>query len=356
LGTERERHGGAAEMAAVSGGALGALSWASALAFTAPFTSSGGAGARLRVSVRRRPTAALGRPRPLCYPRPSPSPQRASPASWSVAAFSSPSPLWQPGDVEDAPLRIDDPRGYSHGDDLSNLAIDEDGRRMEEDDAGEGEDDEEDDDLGGGVLGRLGRMGRQGMGKGRGGGGLSPGGLRFRQLRWPPTLGEGTVPRIARAVWALVAVGGVVWAAGSAAKHVLFLGMGAGLTHGLSVNLTTAAVDSAALEALGGLAEGALVGLVLAPTAAALTAATFEVRLCASAPFSRFPRLPGFTTLDRQHTSAKLARRGAVSDRPTGSATATHFKRTHQHQYLDIRNCVGINLPLQFFKPTLVSP
>jgi hypothetical protein len=39
------------------------------------------------------------------------------------------------------------------------------------------------------------------------------GGRRGSRLNWPPSLGTGAVPRIARAVWALIAVAGVVWAA-----------------------------------------------------------------------------------------------------------------------------------------------
>jgi hypothetical protein len=201
-------------------------------------------------------------------------------------AAAGPRELWQPGDPDDAPVRIDAPRGYSHGDDLTNLTLDEDERRLEPplmdlllDD------DDEDDEEGDGMMGAGGWRGgggrRSGGGKKKKRRGRS--GSKFRRLRWPPTLGEGTVPRIARAVWAFVAVGGVVWAVWSAAKHVLFLGMGAtaGLNSGggMSATLTTAAVDSAALEALGGLAEGALTGLVVAPTAAALVAAGFELIL-----------------------------------------------------------------------------
>jgi hypothetical protein len=90
-------------------------------------------------------------------------------------------------------------------------------------------------------------------------------------------LGAGLAPRFARSVWALIAVGGVVWALWSAAKHVLLFGVGATGAQ-LASTVTAAAINRAALEALAGLAEGALIGILVAPTAGALIAAAAEVR------------------------------------------------------------------------------
>jgi len=57
----------------------------------------------------------------------------------------------------------------------------------------------------------------------------------------------------------------------SASRHVLFLGLNM-----TNLATTAAALADGAIEALGGFAEGALVSLVAAPAAAALTAAAFE--------------------------------------------------------------------------------
>ena len=57
-----------------------------------------------------------------------------------------------------------------------------------------------------------------------------------------PSLGHGTVPRIARSLWALVAVVGVVWAVWSSVKHVMFLDFST-----LDFGNLGAAIDAAAL-------------------------------------------------------------------------------------------------------------
>ena len=175
------------------------------------------------------------------------------------------SPWVDPDDgpvAEDAPVRIDRPVGYSWGDELDNLRIDEDERARAARKWQEGAyvpDDDDDDEMyepspdGDTLYGK---------------------GPSSKRLRWPPSLGHGTVPRIARSLWALVAVVGVVWAVWSSVKHVMFLDFST-----LDFGNLGAAIDAAALEALAGLAEGALVSTVVAPVVAALTAGFFELNL-----------------------------------------------------------------------------
>lgn len=163
--------------------------------------------------------------------------------------------------AEDAPLRIDQPVGYSWGDELDDVRIDEDERvrAVRKWQEGSYVPDDDDDEMyepspdGDTLYGK---------------------GPSSKRLRWPPSLGHGTVPRIARSLWALVAVVGVVWAVWSSVKHVMFLDFTT-----FDFGNLSAALDAAALEALGGLAEGALVSTVVAPVVAALTAGFFELNL-----------------------------------------------------------------------------
>ena len=119
-----------------------------------------------------------------------------------VAAVSQPPGYSFGDDYCDPAVEEEDPgarSGYSYGDDLDSIVVDEDLRKVNRADA--------------------------------------RGGRRGSRLSWPPSLGSGAVPRIARAVWAMIAVGGVVWAAWSASRHVLFLGL----------NTTNLATTAAAL-------------------------------------------------------------------------------------------------------------
>ena len=112
--------------------------------------------------------------------------------------------------AEDAPLRIYQPVGYSWGDELDDVRIDEDERvrAVRKWQEGSYVPDDDDDEMyepypdGDTLYGK---------------------GPSSKRLRWPPSLGHGTVPRIARSLWALVAVVGVVWAVWSSVKHVMFL-------------------------------------------------------------------------------------------------------------------------------------
>ena len=95
-------------------------------------------------------------------------------------------------DQDDAPVRIDNPSGYSHGDDLDRIFVDDDERRAWW---------------------------------------ASPATSTASPAAasaGPPASVTAWFPACARAAWALVAVAGVAWAAWSGAKHVLFLGVGAG--------------------------------------------------------------------------------------------------------------------------------
>ena len=185
---------------------------------------------------------------------------------------------------DDAPVRIDAPTGYSWDDDVSSIVVEADDRASESSSESES-----------GPGGYYNAGYAHGDGDGDGEAWLPPGSralrrgrsgmmndtkrIRFRRrrLRWPPYLGAGLAPRFARSVWALIAVGGVVWALWSAAKHVLLFGVGATGAQ-LASTVTAAAINRAALEALAGLAEGALIGILVAPTAGALIAAAAEVR------------------------------------------------------------------------------
>jgi hypothetical protein len=185
---------------------------------------------------------------------------------------------------DDAPVRIDAPTGYSWDDDVSSIVVEADDRASESSSESES-----------GPGGYYNAGYAYGNGDGDGEAWLPPGSralrrggsgmmndtkrIRFRRrrLRWPPYLGAGLAPRFARSVWALIAVGGVVWALWSAAKHVLLFGVGATGAQ-LASTVTAAAINRAALEALAGLAEGALIGILVAPTAGALIAAAAEVR------------------------------------------------------------------------------
>ena len=88
-------------------------------------------------------------------------------------------------DPDDAPTRIDRPTGYSHGDEIDAFVIDE---------------------------------------KERVAWWTSHGAVpEKKRFRWPPSLGHGAVPRLARAAWALVAVAGVARAASVVCASILFL-------------------------------------------------------------------------------------------------------------------------------------
>ena len=91
---------------------------------------------------------------------------------------------------------------------------------------------------------------------------------------WPPPLGRGWVARFARAAWALVAALGAFRAAWRCFGVVLFLA-----PESARATPAASALDAALRESLAGLAQGALVGLVLAPAAAAAMAWLFEIVL-----------------------------------------------------------------------------
>ena len=147
---------------------------------------------------------------------------------------------WVP-DPDDAPLYIDPPHGYSHGDDLETAL-----RRIDEHER---------------ISWWVPEQGSS----------LVPNG----EFAWPPPLGRGWVARFARAAWALVALLGGVRAAWRCFSVVLFLAPDSTAVG----TLTASALDAALRESLAGLAQGALVSMVLAPTAASLLAWLFEISL-----------------------------------------------------------------------------
>ena len=156
-------------------------------------------------------------------------------------------------DPNDAPTRIDPPHGYSHGDDLESLRIDEHERKAWWVPAR---------DPGGFVNDVPGTPSSFASASGPG------------SYAWPPPLGRGWVARFARAAWALVAALGAFRAAWRCFGVVLFLA-----PESAAAVPAASALDAALRESLAGLAQGALVGLVLAPAAAAAMAWLFEIVL-----------------------------------------------------------------------------
>ena len=176
-------------------------------------------------------------------------------------------------DQDDAPTRIDRPTGYSHGDEIDAFVIDE---------------------------------------KERVAWWTSHGAVpEKKRFRWPPSLGHGAVPRLARAAWALVAVAGVARAASVVCASILFLPEIAASRSATAP--FTAAVDAALRAALGALAEGALAGIVLAPAAAAGTAFLCEAVL-ARAVEALAPSLPRTAAPATARTEGERdARREAIA-------------------------------------------
>ena len=215
-------------------------------------------------------------------------------------------------DQDDAPVRIDTPSGYSHGDDLDRIFVDDDERRAWW---------------------------------------ASPRdfhGVPRRRLRWPPSLGHGVVPRLARAAWALVAVAGVAWAAWSGAKHVLFLGVGAP-----DFARDPAAVNAAALEAFAGLAEGALVALVIAPTCAALFALVFEAILRALVAVAA-PRLPRTLAPSAAKTPAERDRRVADLNAARDIHAAFAALKTAAHSACEARQAAASSAIAAWTRPAVM--
>lgn len=176
-------------------------------------------------------------------------------------------------DQDDAPTRIDRPTGYSHGDEIDAFVIDE---------------------------------------KERVAWWTSHGAVpEKKRFRWPPSLGHGAVPRLARAAWALVAVAGVARAASVVCASILFLPEIAASRSATAP--FAAAVDAALRAALGALAEGALAGIVLAPAAAAGTAFLCEAVL-ARAVEALAPSLPRTAAPATARTEGERdARREAIA-------------------------------------------
>ena len=209
-------------------------------------------------------------------------------------------------------MRIDTPSGYSHGDDLDRIFVDDDERRAWW---------------------------------------ASPRdfhGVPRRRLRWPPSLGHGVVPRLARAAWALVAVAGVAWAAWSGAKHVLFLGVGAP-----DFARDAAAVNAAALEAFAGLAEGALVALVIAPTCAALFALVFEAILRALVAVAA-PRLPRTLAPSAAKTPAERDRRVADLNAARDIHAAFAALKTAAHSACEARQAAASSAIAAWTRPAVM--
>ena len=177
---------------------------------------------------------------------------RVRAASNASGDSSDPHVAWL-SDPNDAPTRIDPPHGYSHGDDLESLRIDEHERKAWWVPAR---------DPGGFVNDVPGTPSSFASASGPG------------SYAWPPPLGRGWVARFARAAWALVAALGAFRAAWRCFGVVLFLA-----PESAAATPAASALDAALRESLAGLAQGALVGLVLAPAAAAAMAWLFEIVL-----------------------------------------------------------------------------
>ena len=163
-----------------------------------------------------------------------------------------------------------------------------------------------------------------------------------------PSLGHGVVPRLARAAWALVAVAGVAWAAWSGAKHVLFLGVGAP-----DFARDAAAVNAAALEAFAGLAEGALVALVIAPTCAALFALVFEAILRALVAVAA-PRLPRTLAPSAAKTPAERDRRVADLNAARDIHAAFAALKTAAHSACEARQAAASSAIAAWTRPAVM--
>ena len=188
-------------------------------------------------------------------------------------------------DADDAPTRIDPPHGYSHGDDLETLRIDEHERKAwwvpARDPQGFVND----------VPGTLSSLTFA----------SGPG-----TYAWPPPLGRGWVARFARAAWALVAAVGAFRAAWRCFGAVLFLA-----PESAAAPPAASALDATLLESLAGLAQGALVGLVLAPAAAAAMAWLLEIVLRVLERLAA-PRLVRTLAPETAKTETERAARAAV--------------------------------------------
>lgn len=213
-------------------------------------------------------------------------------------------------DPDDAPTRIDPPHGYSHGDDLETLRIDEHERNAWWVPAR---------DPGGFVNDITGTPSSLASTSGPG------------SYAWPPPLGRGWVARFARAAWALVAALGAFRAAWRCFGVVLFLAPDSAPGPRMA-----SALDAALLESLAGLAQGALVGLVLAPAAAAAMAWLFEIVLRASERLAA-PRLARTLAPATAKTEKERAARAAVVSAGRDAHYAFARLKTAAHEACEAR-------------------
>jgi len=148
---------------------------------------------------------------------------------------------------------------------------------------------------------------------------------------WPPPLGRGWVARFARAAWALVAALGACRAAWRCFGAVLFLA-----PESAAGPPTAHALDAALRESLAGLAQGVLVGFVMAPAAAAAMAWLFEIVLRFSERLAA-PRLPRTLAPATAKTEKERAARAAFVSAGRDAHYAFARLKTAAHEACEAR-------------------
>ena len=142
---------------------------------------------------------------------------------------------------------------------------------------------------------------------------------------------RGWVARFARAAWALVAALGAFRAAWRCFGAVLFLA-----PENAAGPPTAHALDAALRESLAGLAQGVLVGFVMAPAAAAAMAWLFEIVLRVSERLAA-PRLPRTLAPATAKTDKERAARGAFVSAGRDAHYAFARLKTAAHEACEAR-------------------